>query len=31
MGGKTFEFKKNNSSLELGLRVQYSGGKIYTN
>ncbi|MFT4644453.1 MAG: hypothetical protein ACI8ZX_000856 [Planctomycetota bacterium] len=30
MGGKTFVFKKNSSSLELGLRVQFSGGFRYT-
>lgn len=29
MGGKEFQFKKNNS-LELGLRLQYSGGFNYT-
>lgn len=30
MGGKSFIFKKNSSSLELGLRVQFSGGFRYT-
>lgn len=30
MGGKTFEFKKNSSSLELGMRLQFSGGFRYT-